>query len=161
MIRKKGFNQKLKDYLTIYKIPIAPNSLDPQLFYFPEDGSPAKLLPGIQSQILNDMEILVGEQPQRIKKFYLIGETLQPGNKNRQSALKILVVLNKDLMDLDIDGILAEDLLKLANNLSNKLALGTSHPINYVLTVRPINLEEHEAVYDVFQQSWLKTPKGM
>lgn len=157
----KRFEQKLKDYLTVYKIPIAPNSLDPQLFYFPETGEQPKLLPAIHSQIINDLEAFVGEQPQRIKKYYLIGDTVVPGNKNRKAPLIILIQLNKDLMDIDIDGILSEELLKLTKRLSNRLAIGTLHPIQYRLTVRNLDPKEHKGVYDLAQQSWIKLPNGV
>jgi hypothetical protein len=73
---EKRFNQKLKDYLTVYKIPIAPNSLDPLLFYFPETGEEPKLLPAVHSQIMNDLQAFVGDQPLRIKKSYLTGEAV-------------------------------------------------------------------------------------
>ena len=157
----KKFDQKLKDYLTIYKIPIAPNSLDPLLFYFPETGEQPKLLPTVHAQIINDLEAFVGEQPQRIKKYYLTGEALKPGNKNRRAELKVLIVLNKELMDIDVDGILAEELLKLAKTLSNRLVTGTSHPLRYVLTVRDPDTSEYEGLYDIANQSWKKLPNGV
>ena len=157
----KRFNQKLKDYLTVYKIPIAPNSLDPLLFYFPETGEEPKLLPIIHSQITNDLQNFAGEQPQRIKNYYLTGKAVLPGNKHRQSELKVVIVLNKDLMDIDLDGLLAEELLKIANSLSNRLASGTSHPIRYVLSMREMNPSEHEGIYDIAKQTWIKLPTGI
>jgi hypothetical protein len=157
----KKFDQKLKDYLTVYKIPIAPNSLDPLLFYFPETGEQPKLLPAIHAQIINDLEAFVGEQPQRIKKYYLTGDAVLPGNKNRKAELKVLIVLNKELMDIDIDGILAEELLKLAKTLSNRLAVGTVHPIRYVLSIRDVDLSEHEGLYDIRTNEWVKLPSGV
>jgi hypothetical protein len=160
-MRKNRFEQKLKDYLTVYKIPIAPNSLDPQLFYFPETGENPKLLPVVHAQIINDLESFVGEQPQRIKKYYLVGDALIPGNNNRKSELKVVIVLNKDLMDIDLDGLLGEELLKLANALSNRLVTGTVHPLRYTLTVRDVDPSEHEAIYDIAQHCWKKLPSGI
>lgn len=158
---EKRFNQKLKDYLTVYKIPIAPNSLDPLLFYFPETGEEPKLLPIIHAQITSDLQAFAGEQPYRIKKYYLTGEAVLPGNENRKAELKVLIVLNKELMDLDIDGLLGEDLLKLANTLSNRLASGTVHPIRYLLTVRDPDPSQHEGLYDIAAQTWIKLPNGV
>ena len=157
----KRFEQKIKDYLTIYKIPIAPDSLDPALFYSPETGEPPKLQPAVHAQITNDLQSFAGEQPQRIKKYYLVGDAILPGNKNRKAELKVLIILNKDLMDIDIDGLLGEELLKLAEALSKRLAVGTLHPIRYVLSVRNIEPSEHKGVYDVANYDWLKLPNGI
>jgi hypothetical protein len=64
-------------------------------------------------------------------------------------------------MDIDIDGILSEELLKLANRMSNRLVVGTVHPLRYVLTVREANTSEHEGLYDIFKSSWVKLPSGV
>ena len=158
---EKRFEQKLKDYLTIYKVPISPDSLDPTLFYFPETGETPRLQPAIHAQITNDLEMFAGEQPQRIKKYYLVGNAVLPGNKNRKAELKVLIILNKNLMDIDIDGLLSEELLKLAKALSKRLAVGTVHPISYLLSVRDIEPTDYKGIYDIAHHEWLKLPSGI
>jgi hypothetical protein len=156
------FNQKLKNYLTVYKVPIAPNSLDPMVFYFPENGEPPVLHPGIHSQILNDLEMFVaGQQPSRIKKAIIVGDSLVPGNKNRTSPIKVMIVLNKDIMDLDVDGILAEEVLKLAKVLSGRMATGALRKINYLPTLRDLDLQNIKAAYNISTNEWLKLPSGI
>jgi hypothetical protein len=156
-----SFDTKLKNYLTLYKIPIGPNQLDPTVFYFSETGDQPKLLPIVQSQIARDVETLASGQPQRILHYYLIGPALKPGSKNRTGELKVIIVLNKNLMDVDIDGLAAEQLLKLAKNLSGKLASGTTRPINYTISIRNIELDKYNGVYDLSKNDWVKTPNGL
>ena len=102
-MKKRPDRLKLRDYLTIGKPPIGPNELDPGLFRYSEVGRDLTLLPGVHAQIINDIEMFCGNQVQRIKRFVLVGDALIPGNKNRICELKVLIVINKDLMDIDID----------------------------------------------------------
>lgn len=159
----KNFNDKLKKYLTVYKIPIAPNSLDPTLFYFSETGEPPRLLPGIHAQIMNDLNFFVMDRPTCIEKVFIIGDCLKPGNKNRSTDLKILLVLNKKLLDVDVDGLLAEEVLKLANTLSGKLAGTSLHKVQYLPTVRNADdiIRDYSAVYDVQTSMWPKLPSEL
>tara|TARA_R110000868_G_scaffold250424_8_gene507019 strand:+ start:2742 stop:3221 length:480 start_codon:yes stop_codon:yes gene_type:complete len=155
------FNQKLKDYLTVYKTPIAPNSLDPTVFYFPETGEPPRLLPGINAQITNDLQALASTDPTRIQSCVIVGDAVKPGTNNRTSDIKVLVVLNKALMNIDMDGIMAEEILKMCNALSQRQAVGTTRKINYVPTVRDLELNDYEGVYDIPNNTWIKTPSGL
>lgn len=155
------FEKKLLSYLTLYKTLIGPNQLDPTIFYSSETGEEPKLQPGIHSQIVKDLEILCSNQPSRIKNYYMVGDVCKPGSKNRKSDIKVVVELNKALMDVDFDGLVAEEMMKLANNLSNKLATGTMRKICYVLTIRPINSQQYEGIYDIAKFCWYKTPSGL
>ena len=155
------FEKKYSDYLSVYKVPIGPNQLDPCVFYISETGDEPKLLPGIQAQIANDLEKFVSGQPQRIKNYYLVGPATIPGNKTRTGELKVIIELNKELMDVDVDGVLAEEILKLANSLSGRLAVGTNRKIVYMPTVRGLDPKEHEGVYNVLKHCWAKLPSGV
>jgi hypothetical protein len=64
-------------------------------------------------------------------------------------------------MDVDVDGLLAEEIMKLANNLSGRLATGTCRKINYVPTVRKPELEDYEGIYDIPMFKWIKMPNGL
>jgi hypothetical protein len=158
---KKRADQKLKNYLTLFKVPIAPDSLDPNIFYFPEQGGTPRLHDSIYAQITRDIEFFCGEQPQRISKYYLVGDALIPGNKDRTKDLIVLILLNKNLMDLDVDGLLAEEILKLSNAISGKYVLGTSRLLMYRTTLREDSIEKYQGVYDLFTQQWVKLPSGL
>ena len=149
---------KLKDYLTVGKIPIAPNSFDPSVFYSSDSETTPRLLPAIQNQIAKDIEMLCGDQQQRIKKYVLVGDALTPGNEDRTKELKVLIVLNKQLMDIDVEGIISEEILKMIDAMNNQYAIGTLRKIYYVPTVKDINYSEHQAIYDIFTNQWIKLP---
>lgn len=155
------FEKKYVDYLTTYKIPIGPNQLDPVVFYHSEIGEEAKLLPAIHAQIVRDLERFAGDQHQRIKGYYLVGPACQPGSKNRLGELRVIIVLNKDIMDLDVDGLLAEEILRVAKELSGRLAVGTGRKIDYLPTMRPIDKDNYEGIYDIPNFKWLKLPNGV
>ena len=161
MVKKSEL--KLRDYLTLGKIRISPNSLDPNVFYFPETGEPPILQSSIHSQIINDLEFFCKEQQQRIKNYVLIGDALIPGNQDRTRPLKVLIILNKDIMDLDIEGMLSEVILKTLNTLSGRLASGTLRPILYSPTTRNLDQQKktHNAIYDIATQKWIKLPSNL
>jgi hypothetical protein len=158
---KSDFDKKLKSYLTVYKVPLAPNSLDPTVFYFPENGQHPRLLPSVHAQITNDIEMLVSGQPARVQNYVIVGDIVKPGKATSNKEIKVMVVINKNIKDVDVDGIAAEELLKLANTLSGRLATGTTHKIRYVITVRDIDPKDHEGIYDIPNMNWIKTPSGL
>jgi hypothetical protein len=155
------FEKKYVKYLTVYKTPVGPNQLDPNVFPVPMEGQEPKLMPNIHSQITRDLEIFVGGQPERIKSYYLVGSACNPGTKDRNGDLRVIVVLNNDLKDVDLDGLFAERILKIAKELSGKLATGTGRKINYVITVRPIDKNRYNGIYEIPKFSWLKVPSGI
>ena len=155
------FEKKYIDYLTVYKIPVGPNQLDPTVFYFSETGEPPKLQPSIHAQITSDLEQFTSNQPHRIKNYYLVGPACKPGSKNRKGELRIIIELNKELMDFDVDGLHAEEIMKLAKALSNRLAVGTCRKIVYVPSVRPIDTQSYQGIYEIPKFSWLKMPNGL
>lgn len=155
------FEKKYIDYLTVYKIPIAPGQLDPTVFYFPETGEDPVLLPIIHAQISNDLEKFTSNQPQRIKNYYLVGPVVKPGSKDRTGEMRVIIELNKNIMDVDVDGLAAEEIMKLAKSLSGRLASGTGRPIMYIPTVRPVESSDYEGIYDIPRFRWVKLPSGV
>lgn len=155
------FEKKYIKYLTIYKTPIGPNQLDPFVFPVPIEGEQPTLIPSIHSQITRDLEIFVGGQPQRIQNYYLVGPACKPGSKSRNGELRVIIVLNKDLKDIDVDGLMAERILNLAKELSGNLATGTTRKLNYVISVRPIRETNYEGIYDIPNHTWLRLPSGV
>jgi hypothetical protein len=157
----KAFNKKLKNYLTFYKTPIAKDQLDPTIFYFPETGEDPVLHQGVHAHILNDMEMFCSNQPTRIKTCCIVGDAVKPGPTSKNGPVKVMIVLNKQILDVDVDGLLAEEILKLANSLSNRVIVGTTRVIRYVPTVRSVKPEDYEGIYDIPSQKWIKKPSGL
>lgn len=158
---QSAFNKKLKNYLQVYKTPIAPDSLDPSVFYFPETGEQPRLLPGVEAHILNDMEQFSPQLPSRIGHCLMAGPVTVPGNKNRTAPIDVFIVLSKGLLDLDLNGLVAEEMLRLAKALSGKCAVGTTRPIQYTLRARDIDPSDFEGIFDVYTRSWKKLPSGV
>jgi hypothetical protein len=155
------FEKRIEDYLTIYKIPIGPNQLDPTVFYFSETESEPKLLPTIHSQISRDIETLAPDQPTRIKNCYLVGSALTPGNKNRSGELRVIIIINKEMMDVDVDGVIAERILRGAKELSGRHAAGTTRPINYAIATREIDDTNYNGIYNLSTNEWKRIPNGL
>lgn len=156
------FEKKYSEYVTIYKVPIGPNQLDPMVFHWPETGEEPKLNQSIHSQIIRDLEQLVGDQEYRIKNYYLVGPATNPGTKNKTGELRVLVQLNKDVLDQDIEGLMAERILKATKQLSNKIAAGTARKIVYMPIVRPIEkYDNYVGIYDILKSNWVKLPSGV
>ncbi len=155
------FEKKLEDYLTIFKIPIGPNQLDPTVFYFSETGDLPKLLPSIYHQIMKDVEMISGGQQYVVSKCYLIGPATKPGSKNRSGELNVFVLIDKNIVTMDVDGLATEQILKTAKSLSGKLATGTTRPIYYLVSTRDINREIYQGIYDLNRIEWTKTPNGV
>ena len=155
------FEKKLKDYLTVYKIPIGPNDLDPTLFVYDTTLDAPLLSPRVIEQINNDLQSFSGEQPSRIKNAYVVGKAIKPGNQDRHCPLRVMIVMEKNIMDADVDGVLAEEVLKMAKALSGRLATGTTHPIEYMVSMRDIDPSRYDGIYDVLHFRWLKIPNGI
>jgi len=155
------FEKKYVDYLTTYKIPIGPNQLDPTVFYFSDTGEEPKLLPAIHAQITKDLETFTSNQPQRIQGYYLVGNACTTGPKGKKGDLIVLIQINKNIKDIDVDGLAAEAILNLAKNLSGSLATGTCHKIVYRILGRSLDTSSYEGVYDIPQFRWIKTPNGL
>lgn len=145
----------------VYKTPIAPDQLDPCLFYFPETGEPPRLHPSVHAHIINDIELLCGGNNSRIVKCLIVGNAVTPGKKDRFGDIKVILLLNKNIMDVDVDGLAAEEILKICKALSNRKIVGTMRTIKYVPSVRDLDPSEHKGIYDVATQSWLKIPSGL
>ena len=155
------FEKKYADYVTVYKVPIGPNQLDPTIFYYSETGEEPKLLPSIHAQIAKDLDVFTSNQPQRIKGYYLVGNACTTGPKSRKGDLQVFIEINKDIKDIDVDGLAAEAILNLAKNLSGSLATGTCRKITYSVIGRPIDASNYEGIYNIPAFSWIKTPNGL
>lgn len=157
----KAFNKKLSRYFTFYKTPIAKDQLDPTLFYFPETGEYPVLHQGVHAHILNDMEMFCSNQPSRIKTCCIVGDAVTPGKGSKEWPVKVMIVLNKQILDADIDGLLAEEILKLSKSLSNRMIVGTTRRIEYIPTVRNVRKEDYDGIYEIPSQQWIKKPSGL
>lgn len=161
-MRLRLFEKKYADYLTVYKIPIGKNQLDPCVFSYSEIDNEPQLLASVCGQITNDIETFASGQDCRIHGYYLVGGALKPGNENTTDPLKVIIHVNSNIKDIDVEGIESERVMTLANELSGKQAVGAPHrKIQYVPTTRPIDSSDYEGIYDVQKQRWHKLPTNV
>lgn len=131
-------------------IDIPRNSLDPQVWEFPDGGHPI-MHPSIKVQILEDIGKIENIVP--VKEFFAIGSILTH-RYSKTSDIDINVVIDEQ----DFDNISREALVNLAVKLNGNLASGTSHPINYFFVKGEFDTENADGIYDVANERWVKEP---
>jgi len=139
-------------YLNESAIDIPRNSLDPTVFSFP-DGSPPILQSIIKKQIQRDVERINSIYP--VKRFYIIG-SIVTHRYNISSDIDVNVEIESRG---EKDEISLEAILRVVKSLNGKLAVGTTHPINYYLLQHEYDLDKADAAYDVMNEKWLKIEK--
>lgn len=138
-------------YLKESVIDIPRNSLDPTVFSFPEGDKPI-LQSVIRKQIQRDVERINGVYP--VKKYYIIG-SIVTHRYNISSDIDVNVEI--EYQGHKEEEVSMEALLRVVKSLSGKLAVGTTHPINYYLMQEEYDLDKTDAAYDVANDKWLKT----
>jgi hypothetical protein len=151
---EKTYSKTLEQY---NKKPLPPGSLDPNVFYFPEDGSGPFLMPGIQTQIIEDIERINNTELPNVKtrvwSYIITGPILnEKASKNCEIHIRVQLATN-NLVDAT-----KERILQTIKNINGKLALGTLHPLIYIPTIRPLDVKQINGAYDPFKNFWVKKP---
>lgn len=133
-------------------VTLSKDDLDSTVFTSKMGGVPV-LHDAIKIQILKDIDEIRKTAP--VVNFYLIGSILTK-NYDRNSDLDITVQIDEQF----VDNISAISILHVLKELNGKLATGSSHPINYYITTQELDTDKTEAVYDIVNEKWLKTPKS-
>lgn len=136
-------------YLKESVVDIPRNSLDPTVFTFPEGSRPI-LQSVIKAQIQKDIERINAIFP--VRRFYIIG-SIVTHRYNISSDIDV----NVEIEDQANQDISMEAILRVVKSLNGKLAIGTTHPINYYLIQHDYDLDKTDAAYDVANEKWLKT----
>jgi hypothetical protein len=152
------FEKSYKKVLDQYnKKPLAPGSLDPFVFYFPGDGLDPCLMPGIQSQIIEDIERINNSELPNVKTRvwnYIITGSILKEKASKNCDIVVRVQLNTyNLVDTT-----KERILQTIKNINGKLAYGTLHPLIYIPTIRPLDPQVLNGAYDPFKNLWIKKP---
>jgi hypothetical protein len=156
---KKLFEKEFqKAYLPYHTNPIAPNSLDPRVWYFLPQGGDPKLQPEVKTQILLDIDRINGAEGVGIKKrvwdYFIIGPVVEE-NSSEKCSINILVQIDKT----NLDDMLKERVLQIIKDINGKLATGTLHPIHYIPTIRDLDKERYPAIYHPYTEKWIKKPR--
>jgi hypothetical protein len=156
---KKLFQEEFdKAYLPYHTDPVAPNSLDPRVWYFLPGGGDPKLQPGVKTQILQDIDRINSAEQEYARKrvwdYFIVGPVLEE-NSSEKCSINILVLINKT----NLDDMLKERILQTIKELNGRLATGTQHPIHYIPTIRDLDQERYPAIYHPFTEKWVKKPR--
>lgn len=156
---KKLFEEEFnKAYLKYHTRPISPNSLDPRIWYFLPQGGDPKLQPEVRTQILQDIDRINSAEQVGVKKrvwdYFIVGPVLDK-NSSERSSINILIQLDKT----NLDDVLKERILQTIKQINGRLATGSTHPIYYIPTIRPIDGENYSAIYHPYTDKWIKKPR--
>jgi len=152
------FENAYKDaYANVNKKEFPPNSLDPQVFYFTDEGNDPVLLPGIAEQIKNDIENINHAESAfmqtRVWNYVLTGPIL-----DKDSSETCPIVIRLQINKANLDDVTKERILQKIKEINDKLATGTKHPIVYIPTIREIETQKINGAYDIFKSKWIKKP---
>lgn len=155
------FEKEFKDsYLKYHTNPIAPNDLDPRVFYSEMIGGDPKLLPEIKLQILNDIDAINSAENEsvktRVNDYVIVGPILKK-DSSQYCPITILVKLNT----ANLDDILKERILNVIKTINDRRAPGTTHPLHYIPTIRDFDLDSYDSVYHPFYENWIKKPRKL
>ena len=147
----KTFSEFIKESV----VDIPKNSLDPDVFDFFDDRLPV-LKTGIKYQIAKDVDAI--EEYIRIRKFNIVGSILTR-QYTKNSDIDVTIEVNEK----DSNDMLESKVVKFVHKLNGKLAVGTTHPINYYIYVSDDELDpyKYDAIYDVINDKWIKQPKNL
>lgn len=152
------FEKNYKKILDQYnKKPLAPGSLDPSVFYFPEDGSGPFLMPGIQAQIVEDIERINNSELPNVKtrvwNYIITGPILK-----EKASKKCDIIVRVQLSTHNLADVTKERILHTIKDINGRLAYGTLHPLIYIPTIRQLDLKTLNGAYDPFKNLWVKKP---
>lgn len=134
--------------------PISRDSLDPQVFNFVEGSDTPYLQEGIKAQIMIDIERLSGILP--IRNVMIVDSILLP-SRDRTTPINVVIEVDAE----QVTEISTHEIMFHVQRLTKKLAHGTIHPINYIVSPNPVNVDKAAAVYDVTDSIWIKTASAI
>jgi predicted nucleotidyltransferase len=145
------FDKLVNSRLVESVVDLARDELDPTVFTFREDGSPV-LKESLRIQILNDIDQIRHVLP--VVNFYIIGSILTK-NYTDDTDIDVTVQVDAQL----VDSIATAEVMHLLKTINGRLAGDSRHPINYYIITDEYDQDKADAIYDVANDKWIKTPK--
>lgn len=134
-------------YLEESVLDLTRDSLDPNVFQFPEEGAPI-INARIKQQIIagvTQVHLLVP-----VQDYYVIGSILTP-QYNEHSDIDVNCEVEQSISPMTL-----EKLVSLLKNINGKLAVGTQHPINFFVVKGQFDQDKTDAIYDIANDRWIK-----
>ena len=147
------FNTLLQKYIVKESVlNISRDSLDPTVFQFFDDGRLPIFRDGIKKQIFKDIDSINSIIP--VITFFAIGSSLTK-HYIENSDIDVNVQIGID----EADEISSAQILQIIKRLNGKLAIGTTHPINYFVYAEEFDPTKAEAIYDIANERWVRQPE--
>lgn len=146
----KIFDNIIHNKLIETHIIIPKDNLDSYIFDFREDGK-ITLKDATRIQILKDIDEIRKIIP--VVNFYIVGDVLTSNNKKSE----ISVMVQSDPQN--IDNISTADIMHSLKYINGRFAISTIHPINYYIITDELDDNKYDAIYDVLNDKWKKTPE--
>lgn len=146
------FDKIIYNTLTESVLSLTQDELDPMVFKPNEMGLPI-LRDAIRIQILRDIDEIRKVLP--VVNFWLIGSILTK-NYDENTDIDVTVQVDAEL----VDNISTAEVMHLLKYLNGNLASDTTHPINYYIIPHEYDDTKADAIYDIVNDRWLKTPKN-
>ena len=141
-----------KSFILESIVDIPKNVLSKDVWDLDDSDNPVIKQP-IFNQIasgLNEIEKII-----TLKNVFITGSILTK-RYNQNSDIDVTV----EVYDEDMNELTSGKVLMLIKNLNGKLAIGTTHKINfYILTDIAYNENNYEGIYDLKSNKWIKEPK--
>jgi predicted nucleotidyltransferase len=146
------FDKIIYNKLAESVLNLTQDKLDPMVFKLNEMGLPI-LRDAIRVQILHDIDEIRKILP--VVNFLLIGSILTK-NYDENTDIDVTVQVDAEL----VDNISTAEIMHLLKYLNGNLASDTTHPINYYIIPHEYDDTKADAIYDIVNDRWLKTPKS-
>lgn len=142
------------DYI-IEKVTSIPRlALDPNVFQYFDNGLPPIFKDGIKAQIAMDIESIRTIMP--INTFYSTDGILLPTYKE-DTPINVSVLVDNE----NVDAVSSAELLSILKKLNDRLAVSTMHPLHYEIVTDESDKKTAQAVYDIINERWIKTPDAV
>lgn len=132
-------------------VVLSEDDLAPDVFIIRQQAYPV-LRENVKVQILNDIDQIRKVAP--VVEFFLVGDIL---SKNYTATTDVDVIVRIDAEETS--SVSAGDVLHLLKQLNGRLVSSTRRKLNYYVTPNTINADKLEAVYDIINDKWVKTPR--
>lgn len=141
-------------YIQESSVDIPKSNLDPTVFQFPDGGGQPYLQPSIKKQIVDALNNFEGYI--QVEDVYIVGSILTKlYNENSDIDVNLITT------DANVDDLTTTQLLTIIRQINGKLAIGTTHPINFYIVLNAFDPINYDAIYDLRSDKWIKEPQNI
>jgi len=144
------FDSLVNQNLVESVVSMPKENFDKSIFNFNEVGLPV-LRESVRIQILKGADEIQMIIP--VVEFFIIGSSITK-QYSEDGDIDVTVQVDAQL----IDSIATADIMYTVKKLNGHLAADTRHPINYYIITHEYDQDKTDAIYDVANDRWIKSP---